>query len=256
MTVSESPQQQSYAPLTAVIVTAVVFLGAQVVGATVFGLLLLLVPGYGSLDGAAVERKLLGEPWLYLALIALIDLIAVLAIKIAMKRTAMNWRDIGFGAFRLEHVGYALVGYAMSFVGSVIVLTALAVIFTGVNFDQEQNLGIATNISGLQLIPMFVALVVLPPLVEELMMRGFLYTNLRRRLSFEWSAVVVSVLFGLAHITQADDGLFVSGAASFFVLSLVLCWLREKTGSIWPSVGVQALQNGIAFMALYVWNIA
>ena len=131
----------------------------------------------------------------------------------------------------------------------------LSGLLTGVDFEQAQNLGISSSVSGSQLVPLFIVLVILPPLVEELLMRGFLFTNLRRRLPFGLSAVIVSVLFGLAHITQADTGLFWSGAISFFVLSMGLCWLREKTGSLWPGIGVHMLQNGIAFTLLYLVKV-
>lgn len=257
----EQPQRsedtvKTYDPVSAVVITLVTFLGAQIVGATLFGAALLLVPGYGGLGSSEIEQRLFENPALYLGLIAMIDVLAVGAIGWFMKRNGMTWRDIGFGKFRLEYVGMALAGYGAAFVGGLITLGLLAALFPSVDFNQEQNIGIPTELSGVELLPMFIALVLLTPLVEELLMRGFLYTNLRKRLPFGVSAVVVSVLFSVAHINQADEGLFLSGAASFLVLSLVLCWLREKSGSIWPSVGVHMLQNGIAFMALYIWKVA
>jgi membrane protease YdiL (CAAX protease family) len=245
-----------YDPVSAVIIAVGVFFGSQVVGATLFGIALLLVPGYAELSSAEIQRRLFANPWQYLGLIAAIDAVLVGAVRWFMKRRSISWHDIGFGGFKLDHVGLALAGYGAVFVGSIVSLAALAALFPGTNFDQEQNIGISRDLVGVELVPMFVALVVLAPLVEELLMRGFLYTNLRKRLSFAVSALIVSVLFSVAHINQTDEGLFLSGAVSFFVLSLVLCWVREKSGSIWPSVGVHALQNGIAFMAFYIWQLA
>jgi membrane protease YdiL (CAAX protease family) len=252
----EHKAKRSYNPFAAVVITIGAFIGAQIVGAIVFGLLLVLIPGYGQLSGAEIEKKLTGDPWLYLLLIGIIDVIAFGVVRWFMKRRELGWRDIGFSRLKAEYVGFAAAGYAVAFVGSVVSLSVLSALFPGTDFNQEQSLGIPEVLSGLDLLPMFVALVVLTPLIEELLMRGFLYTNLRRRLSFGWATVLVSVWFGFAHINQADEGLFLSGAASFIVLSVVLCCLREKTQSIWPSIGVHMFQNGIAFMALYVWKVA
>ena len=40
-------------------------------------------------------------------------------------------------------------------------------------------------------------------------------------------------------------------AATAFVLSLVLIYLREKTGSLWASITLHAIKNGVAFVALF-----
>jgi hypothetical protein len=156
----------------------------------------------------------------------------------------------------VEHVGYAFLGYGAVLVLVTATLAIARNILPALDLDQKQDLGITGTTTGSALIPLFFALVILPPLVEEFVMRGFLFTNLRARLSFIWSAIVVSALFGLAHINQSEHGLFWSGAISFFVLSMVLCYLRERTKSLWPSIGVHMLQNGVAFIALYIWKIA
>jgi len=41
-------------------------------------------------------------------------------------------------------------------------------------------------------------------------------------------------------------------ALDTFILSLVLIYLREKTGSLWASITLHAVKNGVAFMALFV----
>ena len=42
------------------------------------------------------------------------------------------------------------------------------------------------------------------------------------------------------------------GFIDTFILSLVLCYLRVKTGSLWAGITLHALKNGIAFVALFV----
>jgi abortive infection protein len=87
---------------------------------------------------------------------------------------------------------------------------------------------------------------VLTPLFEELIFRGFLYGKLRIRAVPWWlSAVVVSALFGLAHMQW-------NVAIDVFCLSMVACALREVTGSIWAGTLLHIIKNMIAFIIKFV----
>lgn len=247
-----TPTIRLYHPITAIVLTIVAFLGSQIIGALLFGAVLLLVPGFRGLSGAEMEAKVTADHWLYLALIVLIESLAITIIWIAMKRRAILLSRLGLGQFRGSYVWKAVLGYGAVVVFNIVVFACISLVFPHLDISQKQDLGVDTAATGETLLPMFIALVLIPPLVEEFIMRGFLFANLRARLSFTWSAIIVSLLFGLAHITQTDNGLFWSGAVSFFVLSMVLCYLRERTKSLWPGVGVHMLQNGIAFILLYI----
>lgn len=249
-------QPTVYSPVASMLLVIALFMGSQIVGSVVFVGLLLLLPGHQGMSGAAIEQQVMDNPWLYLPLMMLIQSMALVGLSVVMRKKGLKWKEIGFNRFRSVYVLYAVAGYSAIFFVNILVTASLRVLLTGVDFEQSQNLGISSSIAGWQLIPLFITLVILPPLVEELLMRGFLFTSLRRQLPFGVSAVIVSVLFGLAHITQADSGLFWSGAISFFVLSMGLCWLREKTGSLWSGIGVHMLQNGIAFVLLYLLRVA
>lgn len=85
---------------------------------------------------------------------------------------------------------------------------------------------------------------VLAPLLEEFIFRGLLQTALLEVLGWRrrWPIVLLSAaLFSLVHATgvpwQVLPGLF--------VLGVVLGWLVERTGSLWPSIGVHAAFNGL-----------
>jgi membrane protease YdiL (CAAX protease family) len=85
------------------------------------------------------------------------------------------------------------------------------------------------------------------------MMRGFLYSSLKKAMPVGLAAVSVSLLFAAAHLPEggAAGPLYIA-AIDTFILSLVLVYLREKTGSLWASITLHALKNGIAFVALFV----
>src|SRR5262249_37045858 len=102
----------------------------------------------------------------------------------------------------------------------------------------------------------FISLVILPPITEEIMIRGFLFTGLRSKLSLIKAGLITSVLFAIPHL-QPGSGqplLWMAGVDTF-ILSLILVYLREKTGSLAASIGVHAIKNFVAFLALFVVKI-
>ena len=89
----------------------------------------------------------------------------------------------------------------------------------------------------------------LAPLFEELLYRGLLQTALvsvlpRRR----WVVVLVaSAMFALVHAMVPWHAL-----PGLFVLGVVLGWLYERTGSLWPPIGVHAGFNAVS-VATTIW---
>jgi len=80
------------------------------------------------------------------------------------------------------------------------------------------------------------------PVAEEVFFRGFLFGGLRGRMSFWPAAAVSGLLFGLVHLPGGP--LQVPPLAVFGVL---LAWLYERTGSLWPPILMHAIQNAISF---------
>lgn len=88
------------------------------------------------------------------------------------------------------------------------------------------------------------------------MVRGFLYSSLKKAMRLIPAALLTSALFAAAHLPEggAAGPLYVA-ALDTFVLSLILIYLREKTGSLWASITLHAFKNGVAFMALFVFHL-
>lgn len=155
-----------------------------------------------------------------------------------------RFRDIGLGKFSPYFIFLAAMGFFAYFV-----ITTSVMYVAGELFhipDEEQLIGF-TNPSGLELALAFVALVVVVPIAEELLFRGFIYKGVRRGFSFIVAAFVVSLLFAVAH-GQLNVGIDV------FCLSLVLCYLREKTDSLWPGILLHGLKNAVAFYMIFIYN--
>jgi membrane protease YdiL (CAAX protease family) len=64
-----------------------------------------------------------------------------------------------------------------------------------------------------------------------------------------WPAVLVtSLFFGAAHLELGTGGPIVWAAAiDTFLLSVVLCFLRERTGALYAGMAVHMVNNLIAF---------
>ena len=170
---------------------------------------------------------------------------------ILMRYVKETWASIGLkkpqtGAieklFRAVLVYYALI----------ILLGILVENFTTINTEQEQDIGF-TNVTDGQLYIVFVSLVILPPITEEIIFRGFLYTRFKKYVQVIPAAILVSVLFGAAHLQLGNgEAPLWTAAIDTFVLSLILVWLREKTKSIIPGMLLHGMKNALAFVVLFV----
>jgi membrane protease YdiL (CAAX protease family) len=111
--------------------------------------------------------------------------------------------------------------------------------------QQPQEVGFDNLTLPVEYVLAFVALVILPPIAEELLFRGYLFGRLRERFGFWFTTAVVSVTFGFVHF-QWNVGIDTA------VLSVFLCYLRERTGTIWASMVLHAIKNGLAYFLLFI----
>jgi membrane protease YdiL (CAAX protease family) len=156
-----------------------------------------------------------------------------------------GWRDVGAALT-------AFLVYIPTLVGTTVLAKLLV---PSIDLEQKQKIGFEAARGAPQLLLVFAALVLAVPFTEEVLTRGFLYTGLKSRLSKLWAVLGTSVLFALAHLQFGSGApLLWTAAMDTFILSLVLLYLREKTGSLWAGIGVHMLKNGLAFLALFVFT--
>lgn len=145
----------------------------------------------------------------------------------------------------IKDVGLALISYIPYMVFSTLIVVVITLLIPNFDPEQAQEIGFTQLTSNIEFILAFIALVILAPVAEELLFRGYLFGTLRRFMSFIPTTIIVSVLFGLVHGQW-------NIALDTFMLSAVMCWLREYTGSIWAAIFLHMLKNGIAFIYLFV----
>lgn len=92
---------------------------------------------------------------------------------------------------------------------------------------------------------LFLMAVIMAPFLEEAMFRGLLYPALRKRMSFVPAALLVTALFAGMHFMQT--GGYLPAIVAIALVGYMLAWLREASGSLWPSV---IFHMGFNFTAL------
>ena len=169
------------------------------------------------------------------------------------KKKASFWRVVALRRPQWLDVGYALLG-ALCYVGIFIVLVQVISAILPLDATKQQAIGFDKHSGGIDLLLAFVSLAILPPIVEEMVFRGFFYGTLRaRNIGAGLSILITSLVFGTLHLFGAGDGsLLWIAFIDTFVLSLVLCYIREKTGSIWATMLLHALKNGFVFVNLFI----
>ena len=148
-------------------------------------------------------------------------------------------RRLGLRSFRIvSGIGWMLAAYGI-FLG----LTAVYSLIVDTQSEQQVLQEIGAETETAMLIAQGILVVGLAPITEELFFRGFVFGGLRGRLSF-WPAVLLSgVFFGSIHLFGGSLAVIPPLAA----FGVMLAWLYERTGSIWPPILMHAIQNGIAF---------
>jgi membrane protease YdiL (CAAX protease family) len=154
-----------------------------------------------------------------------------------------HWRDLLYGllAVPFYYVAYLAIEYMVSR------------LVPSFNVRQQQQIGFTSVHGAPQLVMTAISLCILPPIAEEIIVRGALYTSLRKGLAVLPAAVITSVFFASAHLSEGGSaGLFWVGALETFVLSLFLVALRERTKNLWASMTLHAVNNSVAFYIIYL----
>lgn len=158
---------------------------------------------------------------------------------------ATNREELGMGEFpTFVDIGLAPIGYVAYIVMANVLTTAMSA-FSWFVADQPQDVGFGYFITTGDRIMAMIAIVLIAPVAEEIVMRGWLYGKMRTRVGAVAATLLISVLFGALHGQW-------NVAVGTFALSVVLCSLREITGTIWSGMLLHMLSNGIAFYLLYI----
>ena len=127
---------------------------------------------------------------------------------------------------------------------SISMLWGLALQALGVASQQEIGLVVMESWPSAEAVLMISYGVLMAPLVEEVLFRGFLLPPLVHRMGERGGIMVTAVLFGMMHIADPQ------AVPPLIVLGAILGWLRVRSGSLWPVLALHVGNNTIAFALL------
>jgi membrane protease YdiL (CAAX protease family) len=242
-------QRTPWGPLAAILYVVFLYVIAQLGVALVLSLSLLAL----GWDANRIDIWLTNDTFAQFIYIALAEAVTIGGIVWFVRRRGAQMSLIGWNKFKLRYIATALAGFAVYIVGYIVTAILASALIPSLDLEQEQNVGFQNATTNIGLTLTFISLVLLPALAEEIVFRGFLYTGLRRRFPF-WSATLItSVLFAIPHLQFGENApLLWVAAIDTLILSTVLCYVRERTNSLWPGILIHALKNGIAFVALFL----
>ena len=241
-------KKQGYGPKSAILVTLAIYFGAQIIAGVLIGLFLHL-SGKSAEEITDLVNTSIGISFSF---ILIAEVLSLWFLWRFIRYRQVSPRDIGIKKPSFENILYSLPAYGVYFI---ILLAVFSLVrgFTHIDTDQEQQIGFEGASGVLPLTLVFVSLVILPALVEEIMIRGFLYTGLRAKYTKVNAAIIASLVFAVAHLQLGSGAppLWIA-AIDTFILSIVLIYLREKTGNIWAGVAVHMIKNTFAFISLFI----
>ncbi len=187
--------------------------------------------------------------------VLIIEVVSLVALYVFVRHRSISLSQLGLKKPTDSNLLLALPVFVVYFIILIILFAVLRPILPGLDFEQEQQIGFSSA-QGISLILVFASLVILPSIVEEILVRGFLYGGFKKTFNARTAAVLASLIFGVAHLQlgSGEPPLWVA-AIDTFVLSIVLIWLREKTGNIWSGVLVHMMKNSLAFLSIFVFGV-
>jgi membrane protease YdiL (CAAX protease family) len=238
------PGRNLGSPARLIITTLLIFLVSQIIAAFIaeLGLAIIHPNSHQVLDNSVAAQ------FVY---ILIAEGLAAYFVFLIVKRRGLGLSAIGLGR---KPNRSDLIRAAIGFGAFYVLLITASVVINAISPDltnQKQNVGFDNLNSGLETAVAFISLVILPPLGEEILVRGYLYSGLRKVMRFFPALLVTSLLFGAAHL-QVGGGTALVWAAAIdtFLLSIVLVYLREKTGALYAGMVVHMLNNLLAFFVV------
>lgn len=158
---------------------------------------------------------------------------------LTLRKYRVRWDSLGLRKFDLASIaigcGLMVFTFAFNF------LYNLALMLKGIqsSIDVSKIFGAGTS-------PwlIFLAGIVVAPLVEEIFFRGFLFTGLRERYGWIAAALISAALFAAVHLQPIT-------MPPIFLMGLIFAYLYQRTESIWPAVLMHFMTNSVGLAAAY-----
>jgi membrane protease YdiL (CAAX protease family) len=188
----------------------------------------LIHPGYFLLVGPIIVCFTLGN--------LIVNTIIVILISIKLKIKLVN--------IKLSFVNF---DYLKSIIKNITIIWPILMLVSLVSktilyeySEQEivRNIRISNN--STELLSMFIMIVILAPIIEEIIFRGLIYRVFKRLLGPLFGAFISSILFSFVHLNLLSF-------SYLFIFGIILCVYYEKEKTIITPIIMHSILNGIMF---------
>lgn len=163
-------------------------------------------------------------------------LFSVTLIKSRLKIALPSWKYNGWHIKRILY--YAIIGMGLSTCASILIQLLETLLETWDIYLSTPSFTPDTSwMSNLMLV---ISTCVIAPIFEELLYRGLVLSALKR-FGNMFAIIITSFLFALAHGNLPQ-------AVPVFFLSLVLCYVTLRSGSLYPSMMIHFINNAMGML--------
>lgn len=166
---------------------------------------------------------------------AIVILLCIYVIALYPKQ--LSWKELGLTKFDKKDWKVIIVYSILFMIGATII--AVLTSFIGNSWENSKTEALQKSIGFLPFLIAFVSAAMISPLYEEIFYRGFIYRWLRTRICAKGAILISSAIFSIVHIPTYNVM-----PVTFFG-GIILALAYEKTNSIWPSIMIHAITNGI-----------
>lgn len=174
------------------------------------------------------------------ALIVFAELAYILPVVIILAWRRIPWKYLGFGKFSWSAMG---IGCGMLIVGyGIIIIHNLVLTILGIDPQGKEIFNIFNSIDSP--VWLFLAAVIVAPVVEEIFFRGFLFQGFRKRYGWMPALLLSSFIFAAAHLDLAS-------LIPTFILGIILTYVYHRSNSLWPGIIIHFFINATSTLAVY-----
>lgn len=167
-----------------------------------------------------------------------------------IKKYKLKAKDIGFRKLKVpEAIKWILKAFGLVILFNIVltlVLVRLGQPLPGFS-PQESHIPLFGE-SALDLGIAVLVLIVIAPVIEELLFRGFLLQTFLSVTNPAIASTATALIFSVIHLEFQSIWIM-------FVISLILNWIFMKSRSLWPAIGFHMINNSLAFLLEWlVWK--
>jgi len=156
---------------------------------------------------------------------------------IALRPKQLSWSEVGVKPFNVKDWKIIIFYSFILLVGAVIIVVLTS--FIGNSWENSKTEAMQQNATFFTILIAFISAAIISPIYEEIFYRGFLYRWLRTRIGLTGALLLSSLIFTIIHIPTYNVM-----PVNFFS-GILFALAYERTNSIWSSVLIHGLTNGV-----------